>query len=402
MKAYRVFDENLINDNIKYKIGKKYRKSELLNQRPFLCYKVIQNINIIENPNFKIYNVEVSDICIEDNFRIFANEMEILDEIDYEKDINKCLPYYLQLLAFKTNDEDVFRQLLDSKRIENHIAIILSKNYKYFDELMKMKETNVLKFIAKEGVPKYLDELCYFYDFKVREAVASNGMKKYLDILVNDKNEFVRTAVAKTGIKKYLDILIKDMSYSVKEGIASTGQDEYLDILLKEEDDSILLSILDSYRKSDLNFFEEKALSDNFYLKEFVKFGKKDFLDKVYQNESNEMANKIIASFGYDEHLDFFMKNNDKYAKLIIPSIKRKKDLDELMDDKNAYIRAEVAKYGDDEHLDCLISDKDPLVLKEIIKRRRLKDLEFLSTHKNKEVSKMATEYLLCYRKYNM
>lgn len=35
MKAYQVFDENLINDNIKYKIGKKYRKSELLNQRPF-------------------------------------------------------------------------------------------------------------------------------------------------------------------------------------------------------------------------------------------------------------------------------------------------------------------------------------------------------------------------------
>ena len=401
MKAYQVFDENLINDNIKYKIGKKYRKSELLNQRPFLCYKVIPNINIIENPNFKIYNVEVSDICIEDTLRVFANEMEILDEIDYEKDINKCLPYYLQLLAFKTNDEDVFRQLLDSKRIENHMAIVLSKAYKYFDELLKMKETNVLLLIAKEGIPKYLDELCYSYDFKVREAVASNGMKKYLDILVNDKNDFVRMKVAKTGIKKYLDILIKDMSYSVKEGIASTGQDEYLDVLLKEEDDSILLSILDSYRKSDLNFFEEKALSDNFYLKEFVKFGKKDFLDKVYQNESNEMANKIIASFGYDEHLDFFMKNNDKYAKLIIPSIKRKKDLDELMDDKNAYIRAEVAKYGDDEHLD-LVSDKDPLVLKEIIKRRRLKDLEFLSTHKNKEVSKMATEYLLCYRKYNM
>ena len=327
MKAYQVFDENLINDNIKYKIGKKYRKSELLNQKPFWCYKVIPNINIIENPNFKIYNVEVSDICIEDNFRIFANEMEILDEIDYEKDINKCLPYYLQLLAFKTNDEDVFRQLLDSGRIENHMAIVLSKSYKYFDELMEKKETNVLKFIAKEGIPKYLDELCYFCDFQVRKAVAKNGMKKYLDIL------------------------IKDISYSVKKGIASTGQDEYLDVLLKEEDDSILLSILDSYRKSDLNFFEEKALSDNFYLKEFVKFGKKDFLDKVYQNESNEMANKIIASFGYDEHLDFFMKNNDKYAKLIIPSIKRKKDLDELMDDKNAYIRAEVAKYGDDEHI---------------------------------------------------
>ena len=180
MKAYQVFDENLINDNIKYKIGKKYRKSELLNQKPFWCYKVIPNINIIENPNFKIYNVEVSDICIEDNFRIFANEMEIFDEIDYEKDINKCLPYCLQLLAFKTNDEDVFRQLLDSKRIENHMAIVLSKNYKYFDELMKMKETNVLKFIAKEGIPKYLDELCHFYDFKVREAVASNGMKKIL------------------------------------------------------------------------------------------------------------------------------------------------------------------------------------------------------------------------------
>lgn len=366
MKAYQVFDENLINDNIKYKIGKKYRKSELLNQKPFWCYKVIPNINIIENPNFKIYNVEVSDICIEDNFRIFANEMEILDEIDYEKDIDKHLSYYLQILAFKTKDENVFRELLDSERIESHMAIALSKAYKYFDELMEKKEIHILKLIAREGIPKYLNELCYANDFLIREA------------------------------------LIKDISYSVKEGIASTGQDEYLDILLKEEDDSILLSILDSYRKSDLNFFEEKALSDNFYLKEFVKFGKKDFLDKVYQNESNEMANKIIASFGYDEHLDFFMKNNDKYAKLIIPSIKRKKDLDELMDDKNAYIRAEVAKYGDDEHLDCLISDKDPLVLKEIIKRRRLKDLEFLSTHKNKEVSKMATEYLLCYRKYNM
>lgn len=402
MKAYQVFDENIINDNIKYKIGKKYRKSELLNQRPFLCYKVIPNINIIENPNFKIYNVEVSDICIEDNTRIFANEMEILDEIDYEKDIDKHLSYYLQILAFKTKDENVFRELLDSERIESHMAIALSKAYKYFDELMEKKEIHILKLIAREGIPKYLNELCYANDFLIREAVAKNGMKKYLDILVNDKNEFVRTAVAKTGIKKYLDILIKDMSYSVKEGIASTGQDEYLDVLLKEEDDSILLSILDSYRKSDLNFFEEKALSNNFYLKEFVKFGKKDFLDKVYQNESNEMANKIIASFGYDEHLDFFMKNNDKYAKLIIPSIKRKKDLDELMDDKNAYIRAEVAKYGDDEHLDCLVSDKDPLVLKEIIKRRRLKDLEFLSTHKNKEVSKMATEYLLCYRKYNM
>ena len=41
MKAYQVFDENLINDSIKYKIGKKYRKSELLNQKPFWCYKVI-------------------------------------------------------------------------------------------------------------------------------------------------------------------------------------------------------------------------------------------------------------------------------------------------------------------------------------------------------------------------
>ena len=123
---------------------------------------------------------------------------------------------------------------------------------------------------------------------------------------------------------------------------------------------------------------------------------------------------EITKTLGLDYKSDGFYMDSEgnvcgspKYyrksqTKLIIPSIKRKKDLDELMDDKNAYIRAEVAKYGDDEHLDCLISDKDPLVLKEIIKRRRLKDLEFLSTHKNKEVSKMATEYLLCYRKYNM
>lgn len=182
------------------------------------------------------------------------------------------------------------------------MAIVLSKNYKYFDELMKMKETNVLKLIAKEGIPKYLDELCYFYDFKVREAVASNGMKKYLDILVNDKNDFVRMKVAKTGIKKYLDILIKDMSYSVKEGIASTGQDEYLDVLLKEEDDSILLSILDSYRKSDLNFFEEKALSNNFYLKEFTNLWTIKMLIFVRKLQNTEMMNILIVLYQIKIH----------------------------------------------------------------------------------------------------
>ena len=90
------------------------------------------------------------------------------------------------------------------------------------------------------------------------------------------------------------------MSYSVKEGIASTGQDEYLDVLLKEEDDSILLSILDSYRKSDLNFFEEKALSDNFYLKEFVKFGKKDFFIKKSKCSSYPKLAIILFAISFD------------------------------------------------------------------------------------------------------
>ena len=294
---YASIKNNLIFKKIKYEIGKRY---PLVNGIiHFHNWKdvIIENVNI----EMSIYLVKVDEI---------NNYFKILKELNYSDFLKSKYKKENLISAMKNRDKWSLSKFSDTSGISKEINICI-KNKNYLDELIKLDK---LKNLSRFSI-KYLHN-------------------KYLDYIIdNDDSCYDNDTIshiADIGIPKYLDkILEKEKLYHIFE----------------------IRSVLENGRKKDI----EKYIDNDQHADAIIKTGIDKYLDKLIINEK-----------GYID------------IPCYISQIGRKKDLDILVKSKSEKIRSVVASRGYDEHLDMLVNDESTAVLQSVLDVGRDKDIDIL------------------------
>lgn len=294
---YASITNNLIFRKIKYQIGKRY---PLINEK-----KIFYKWNDIDINNIygklSIYLVKMDKT---------NNYFKILKEINYSEFLKSKDKKENLISALKNRDKWSLSKFSDTSDMSQQVNVYI-KNENYLDGLIKLDK---LKDLSRFSV-KYLHN-------------------KYLDYLVeNDDscydNEII-TYIANLGIPKYLDkILEKEKLYHIFE----------------------IRSVLENGRKKDI----EKYIDNDQHADAIIKTGIDKYLDKLIINEK-----------GYID------------IPCYISQIGRKKDLDILVKSKSEKIRSVVASRGYDEHLDMLVNDESTAVLQSVLDVGRDKDIDIL------------------------
>ena len=97
-----------------------------------------------------------------------------------------------------------------------------------------------------------------------------------------------------------------------------------------------------------------------------------------FVNHPNEMIRSVIASRGYNPHLDILVHDENEYVRLEVARHGRDKDLDILIKDKSWYVRYLVTEQGRPKDLDILVNDSSHYVRKKVARHGRPQDLEIL------------------------
>ena len=246
MIKYMLVRTNMIWKNIKYQIGRTYKKTK--NNENF-------DLNYI-NSEYTINCDQYKILKIKDNGYCF----KILGEINYSEIIPNRNTFKM-IAAIKNKDEKILEEFVESDDDKLQIVVINAGVHKYLDILIETKEI----FWASDIIKKYgrNKDLDYFIentnDFFTLSCIANIGRNKDLDKLTNSTSNLrVIDSIIKNGRKKDLDIILS-LNRKNDRVIADYGFDEHLDYLSKHsEDEYCLESILQFHRKCDYDMIKKR------------------------------------------------------------------------------------------------------------------------------------------------
>ena len=270
MIKYMLVRTNMIWKNIKYQIGRTYKKTK--NNENF-------DLNYI-NSEYAINCDQYKILKIKDNGYCF----KILGEINYSEIIPNRNTFKM-IAAIKNKDEKILEEFVESDDDKLQIVVINAGVHKYLDILIETKGI----FWASDIIKKYgrNKDLDYFIentnDFFTLSCIANVGRNKDLDKLINcGMNEVIQSVISngrKKDIEKYL--LDENFHYT----ILRTKIDEYLDYFtMSDLSYSLKIHIIDIGRKKDLDLF----------------------INDKFDSEKHE-----IIKHGFDDHLDILIKENN-------------------------------------------------------------------------------------------
>lgn len=293
---YASIKNNLIFRKIKYEIGKRYP----LNKKEIFDEWNDTDINEI-CCELSIYLVKADE---ENNF------FKILKEINYSEFLKNKETKENFMSALKNRDEWSLSKFSDTSNISQKINIYI-KNDNYINNLIKLNQLKDLSpLLIKYLHDKYLDYLIDQgdgpYDNENISRIANLGIPKYLNIILQKnkvENVFEIRSVLENGRKKDIDIYIHDDMYS--DAIITAGIDEYLDKLITN-------------KKDDINISYSISI-----------IGRKKDLDILVKSKS-EKIRSVVASRGYDEHLDMLVNDESTAVLQSVFDVGRDKDIDVL------------------------------------------------------------------------
>lgn len=112
-----------------------------------------------------------------------------------------------------------------------------------------------------------------------------------------------------------------------------------------------------------------------------------------FVNHPNEMLRSVIASRGYDPHLEVLVHDENEYVRLEVAWHGRDKDLDILVKDKHENVRITVAQQGRSQDLDILVKDECCLVRVAVAEKGRPQDLDILIKDNDYRVQIVVAEH---------
>ena len=269
MKVYKEFYNGLIDNGLKFEVGKRYK---ILNKLSFFKFKIDLLIyNQLDFRNITFCEVEIDENKTEENVEGFykTNEFKILrtlnvsefplrrDYMDNLNDDNVLLIYNL----YKNNKDIDIR------------SIIKKRNYKNDDFLTK----TIIR-VCKDDDLELLDK--DINDDKLNVVLYLKKPNKYIDRLLSspEHNKKIRIHLSKF---KDLDELVYDIDSKIRVLVAKTGIDKYLDILVNDKDENVKEAVILSARKKDLNKFK---FDSNEKIRKIVEFYLEDNLETIKQN----------------------------------------------------------------------------------------------------------------------
>lgn len=310
--GYILLKTNYCKNNIKYEVGKRYhgKINFYFDLRDF-DDNIFINCDIYKILKIKIYKYDDTDY-----YDAYAYDFKIIKEIDYKifKDNFEIYRNSIYILGIKYKDKNSLSTLLSEPSEYNMNAII---NANVDDYIISMLNN---------------DEFHYWQPYV--KTIKKHG-KNIIFNHINKTTQFIkeRVQIAKLGIPEYLD----------------NFSDEIIDEVIEE--------IVKNGRSRDINnFLNKKIVRKNFYAN-IIETGIDKYLDK------------LIADKGYS--FDFVYS---------IFKVGRKKDLDILIKSPYENIRSMVASHGYDEHLDMLVNDESKMVLQSVLDIGREKDIDIIKS----------------------
>ena len=262
MIKYMLVRTNMIWKNIKYQIGRTYKKTK--NNENF-------DLNYI-NSEYTINCDQYKILKIKDNGYCF----KILGEINYSEIIPNRNTFKM-IAAIKNKDEKILEEFVESDDDKLQIVVINAGVHKYLDILIGTKGI----FWASDIIKKYgrNKDLDYFIentnDFFTLSCIANVGRNKDLDMLTNSTSNLrVIDSIIKNGRKKDIDKYITSNDSYLLSRIADTGIDKYLDVLVKNKKDDltgapILRCVLNHGRKKDIEKLKNSIFNQDL-IKDFT------------------------------------------------------------------------------------------------------------------------------------
>ena len=141
------------------------------------------------------------------------------------------------------------------------------------------------------------------------------------------------------------------------------------------------------YTQSEIDFMYPTLNS------KYTALRKKDKRDiTILLSDNNRWIRQKAAQrcSAYKNLWDRVLKDDDMYVRQVLPRYCSGKEMDVLVKDKKAGVRAAVAKYTSrSKDLDRLVHDTSVTVLMEVARRGRDKDLDELVHHENSNIKKI-------------
>lgn len=235
IKCYGIF---------RYKSGETYEINGELNyyENGFNYCKSIADADWYYDLRYgRVCEVEILGSEVSNNYGNFATDkIRIVKELSKEE-INQ---YF----------EDNWEELINDENYRSRISVV--RRGFGLDTLIKDKDWEVRKEVARHGRDKDLDVLVFDKSEMVRWIVACHGRPQDLDILVKDRDWQVRRAVAAHGRPNDLDILVRDSNEIIRVDIARQGRPCDLDILVKDENDMVKREVWKHGRACDLKILK--------------------------------------------------------------------------------------------------------------------------------------------------
>lgn len=310
--GYIFLKSNYHKNNIKYEVGKRY-----CGKINFVFEFIDFNDNVFINcDTYKILKIKIYKYDDANYYDAYAYDFKIIEEIDYK----------------------IFKDNLEAYRNSIYILGIKYKDKNSLNTLLAKPSEYNMNAIINANVDDYIISMLNNDEFHYWQPYVKTIKKHSKNIILNQINkttQFIkeRTQMAKLGIPKYLDKF----------------SDEIIDEVIEE--------ILKNGRSKDINnFLNKKIVRKNFYAN-IIETGIDKYLDK------------LIADKGYS--FDFVYS---------IFKVGRKKDLDILIKSPYENIRSMVASHGYDEHLDVLVYDKSKMVLQSVLDIGREKDIDIIKS----------------------
>ena len=309
---YIILEKHDILNGIKYKIGKRYKLDKFNGVE---IYRNISDINFLDSSlkwsiedvdiyKIKAYHTFMSILMTEKTKSILCtSDFKILKKINY-KEMNIEKENSEIIFGFKNRDEKILDKILKFAKedcYKSGFQLASLGIEKYLKELRKIDREGTVYGLINLGRNKDLDRFIKSDNNNILCKITDIGRPQDLDKLINVVDKSLISCVLNNKRYKDIDKIIK-RGYS-DEYIINTGVDKYLDIYIKNRDDCYI------------PFATEDAI-----------FRKKDLDIILSLNRKND---RVIANYGFDDHLDYLSKHSrDEYCLESILQFHRKCDYD--------------------------------------------------------------------------
>lgn len=276
IKKYTILKNNLIFKEIKYEVGKRYKKNSLL---------VYEDIETLLVSYFLVYGVteqlQIRVIYEYDDYYVIHNEINYYE--DFNPNVALKFKNLFQLLRYR--DKNIIKKNITSMSIYEKMALAIVGHRIHVQKLIKWIRKNQSEFFEDSK----FDHLQYNI---IKNISKIDYLKFHLDY---DNLKYL--GFNNLGFKE-IDKMLKNKKFKYHESISNLGYDKYLDYFIDNkiylQNEYIARNILGKGRRKDLDFFMNDS-EELFIALPIIYWQREKDLIKLQKSKNKEISYMATA-----------------------------------------------------------------------------------------------------------